>query len=714
MPLRLALPALLLFLASALLRAQDDPAQRSLARILAQRPALGLDDQHQFRILETHDDPLGGSHTRLQQLFRGVRVWGGEAIVHWDARDRERPLTAALQTGIQVETLPSLTPAEALARADALLAPQGAYAHPPRVELVILARTEARPRPGLARARLNAADLTRVVLGHTLAYHVRTALRGPGAPMQMEYLLDAHTGALLEQWNGLRTAGEDGTGQSQYSGTVTLQTVKTAKGYELRDPARGHGGAFGGNTVTNLDHAKDGKGAVFFNAADTWGDGANYSGGSTTNANGQTAAVDAAWGLRCTWDYYSQVHGRDGIDGKGKGTYLRMHYDTNYENAFWDDDCFCMTFGDGLMLKSLESIDVIGHEVSHGVCAATANLDYKGESGGLNESNSDIQGTLVEFHARGGGGDRIGDAGGNWTIGEDLSTILNPKPIRYLDQPSKDGFSPDAWNADLGSQDVHASSGPMNRCFYFLSCGAAEAEGEHHSGYLPKGMAGIGNDKAARIWYRALANYLTSGSDYVAARKGAIRACKELYAPGGPEEQAVWNAFHGVNVGVAWGEKETPAPVQLLRNGDFEQWGQDWKGTTDVIGLHPFHFAHRGYINARFGGPGLSADQTLYQDLTIPADAVTATFSFYLKVDGPDAPALADSELRVEARAPDGALLWGPQRYTQADQGLSYAAKTFDLAALKGKALRLTFTCAGTPASAFFLVDDVSLLSVGP
>ena len=143
--------------------------------------------------------------------------------------------------------------------------------------------------------------------------------------------------------------------------------------------------------------------------------------------------------------------------------------------------------------------------------ARTANLTYSGESGGLNESMSDINGTMVEFYARGGSGSTIGNTGGTWTIGEQLTGT----PLRYMYKPSKDGASPDAWSSTIGSMDVHYSSGPHNRMFYFLSQGSSSTStSDFYSSYLPGGMTGIGNDHAARIAYRALTTYMTSSTNY--------------------------------------------------------------------------------------------------------------------------------------------------------------------------------------------------------
>ena len=171
---------------------------------------------------------------------------------------------------------------------------------------------------------------------------------------------------------------------------------------------------------------------------------------------------------------------------------------------YFSDQCMCITYGDGTKLQTLTALDVAAHEFAHGVCMTSAGLIYKKESGGLNEANSDIMGAMAEFYMRGanGKGSVIPDTGGTWTQGEQITTPAFPLKMRFLYKPSKDGKSADAWSPTLQNLNVHYSSGPMNRAFYFLSLGATKT-GETSSSFLPQGMSGIGNDKAARIWYHA-------------------------------------------------------------------------------------------------------------------------------------------------------------------------------------------------------------------
>ncbi len=544
---RLPLSALALALtASALLASTPDHAVRvsaSGSHLLAQRQALGLNGLHGFQALNATTDELGMTHARFQQTFQGVKVFGGEVITHMDKEGTQRPMTLAHHPIAALNTTPGLTSTEALAVAHQVLAPKGTYAYAPKVELVIVPETETVVLRTNRRTQEQIFEREQVVR-YTLAYHVHTELEnGAEETAHTDFLINAHTGGVIDRWSTLHTSGVNGTGRSQFSGNVTLQTNSTASGYEMRDMTRGTGG----NTTTNLNHATSGNGTIYTDADNGWGDGANYVEGSSTTAdNGQTAAVDAHYGLGVTWDMYKNVFGRNGIDGTGKATFSRVHYSNSYDNAFWSDSCFCMTYGDGSSFLTLTALDVAGHEMTHGVTSRTSNLTYRGESGGLNESMSDIFGTMAEFY-RGSTGTTIPATGGNWTIGEQLATPSFNRPLRYMYKPSLDGSSKDAWSSTLKRLDVHYSSGPMNRCFYFLSQGTGT--GNYASTYLPGGMTGIGNDKAAKIVFKAFTQYMTSSTTYAGAKTACLNAAVALgYASGSPEYTAVVNAFKAINV----------------------------------------------------------------------------------------------------------------------------------------------------------------------
>ncbi|NWJ41139.1 MAG: M4 family metallopeptidase [Geothrix sp.] len=531
---------------------------RRMAEVRAhQEFGQGLDDRHTLKAYRTEALADGAGSIRFQQYYQGVRVLGGELILHQVPGRSHEAAADALVRDLQIASDPSLEVHEALAIAHAAVAPRSTYRVAPTAELVVFPVTRLVPRPGIKDPK-NAEDFKEVVLRHELAYLIHVELEQGEDTRHEDLLVQAHSGGILRHWSTLHTAAHEGVGKSEYSGSVKLNTNTVDGGFELRDLGRA------GNYTTNMNGGTSGNGSVYTASVDAWGDGLNYSAGNgSTSANGQTAAVDAHYGMQVTWDFLTKVMGRNGIDGTGRTVFSRVHYSASYDNAFWSDACFCMTFGDGSMFKTLTAMDVAAHEMGHGVCATTANLAYVGESGGLNEANSDIIGTMVEFYALGaqGQGTVIPDTGGNWTIGELLETASFPTPLRYMQKPSLDGRSPDAWSSNLASLDVHFSSGPMNRAFYFLSQGSSSsASSSAYSSYLPAGMSGLGNDRAMRIWWRTLTTRLTSSSNYLAARNGAIAAAKELYGAGSTEEKAVWNAFAGINVGSAWKDTDASAP----------------------------------------------------------------------------------------------------------------------------------------------------------
>jgi Zn-dependent metalloprotease len=531
--------------AVASLRLQEPSrVQAAVDHLHGLRSSLGLDGLHTFTVRNAHTDATGETHAHFQQHYHGVPVFGGAVITHTSAQGEQRPITDSLVRNVAINVTPNLTVSEALATAHGHLRPTGGYASAPSATLVIFPVKAQAAKAGLAR-QSNAEDFEDQLVKYVLAYHVHTSLRNEGETKDTDYLIDAHTGAILKTWDDLHTTAATGSGVSQFSGTVSLNTNLNGSTYELKDTVRSMN-----ITTYNLNHATSGTGTLYTDADNAWGNGANYTGSttSTTSATGQTAAVDAHYGIGITFDFYKNLFNRNGIDGNGKATYSRVHYSTSYDNAFWDDSCFCMTYGDGSSFKSLEAPDVAGHEMSHGVCANTANLTYSGEPGGLNEANSDMFGNMVELYARNGFSmpATVANTDACWTVGEQLAST----PLRYMYKPSLDGSSPNAWSSSTGGLDVHYSSGPANRMFFFLSQGASSSStSNYYSSYAPSGFTGIGPEKAIRIWYKALTTYMTASTNYAAARTASLNAATALYGSTGAEYAAVQNAFGAINVG---------------------------------------------------------------------------------------------------------------------------------------------------------------------
>ncbi|WP_374582241.1 M4 family metallopeptidase [Pseudoduganella sp.] len=532
---------------------------RLVSTLNSERSKHGLDADHGFAIASQHPGEQGKAISRINHTYKGVRIFESESVVVTDQGgnvlsesigERRKGLV-----GKRFDVKPKLSDKEAIAKASKSIPPTKGGISPPLAELVIFPVMKSVRAPGAenkAEDELNAVDVLDVVDSYELAYHVKTRVMDGANPVFYDTIVSARDGRILDQWNMVQNVV--GTGYSQYNGTVPINTTLSGGVYKMIDGSRGTGGAFGAMAITNADHGTS-AGQVYSNATNTWGDGKQYiAGGSTTNANGQTAAVNALWGLMNTYDMHKNVLGWQSLDGNNTATHIAVHVNTAYDNAYYSDACKCMFIGDGgSYFNNLGSIDVIGHEMGHGITAATSNLTYRGESGGLNESSSDIAGEAVEAYARAGGtGTALPVPSGNdWMMGKEISK--NGQPLRWMYKPSKDGKSPDAWKSTIKRLDVHYSSGPNNRMFYFLAMGSSATVGsDYYSQYLtqqPKAMTGIGIDKAYRIWFRANSTKFTSSTNYADARLKVLAAAQELYGANSAEAKAVQRAYAAINVG---------------------------------------------------------------------------------------------------------------------------------------------------------------------
>jgi Zn-dependent metalloprotease len=692
-----------------------------VSKLTALERSRGIPSDHSFRISGQHPGVAGHKITRAQHTFKGLRVFGSESvvvtnnagdIVSSSVSDR-RPGLVPSAAATPVDMTPALTSEQAIDVAVRSASPRGVHRWTPSAELLlypIMKTVRVASAANKPEAELNALDVQEVVERHELAYYVQTRMAQDGKPFYYDTVVNAKTGAIIAQWQALQTA--IGQGKSQYNGVVPISTSQSGGTFQMLDPTR---------AITNANHSSSNNpnpGSVYANSTNNWGDGLQYNGGSTTDANGQTAAVNALWGLMNTYDTNKNVLGWQSLDGNNTSTYIAVHVDKNYDNAFYDDSCKCMYIGDGSFFNSLGSIDVIGHEMSHGVTASTADLIYSGESGGLNESNSDIGGDMVEAYARAGGtGNLVPATGNDWMTGKEISK--SGEPLRWMYKPSKDGNSPDAWSSSLKNLDVHYSSGPNNRMFYFLSQGSnADPASDHHSKYLvkkPAAMSGIGNDKAYRIWFKALTTKFTSSTNYADARNKVLASAQELYGAGSKEAIAVKRAYAAINVGADIDEEGGDGgggdATELVVNGGFEDGPTGWRGTTSTIGSRSGQTAHEGTRFAWMGGKGRKTSQTLSQSVTIPAEAASAQLSFALHVDSADKSNTAHDTLVVTVRGSLGRVLRTLATYSNVDAADGYKIRSFDLSEFKGRQVTLYFAMRENASlKTSFVLDKVSLL----
>jgi len=460
--------------------------------------ALGLDGESRLMLLDRKDS-LGVRNHRYVQTFRGLPIFGEHVVVNEDASGNVRTLFGQKVAGLASE-IPSR--AVRLNKARAL-----------RIAKSAGLGTDV----GFMRTANEKADLMvfigddgRAHRAYVVTYFADT-LAG-GAPTRPTVVVDADSGAVLSQWDNLQHAlvgtgpgGNAKTGQYEYGTNFGFMDVTQS-----------------GTTCTmNNTNVKT----------------VNLNGGTTgTTAFSYACPRNTVKAINGAFSPLNDAHFFGGVIynmyqaymGQAPLTFqltMRVHYSTNYENAFWDGSA--MTFGDGATtFYPLVSLDVASHEVSHGYTSQNSNLTYSGQSGGINEAYSDIAGEAAEYFNKGTN---------DFLVGSDIFKANGA--LRYMANPPQDGRSiGNAANYTAG-MDVHYSSGVYNKAFYTLAT-----------------TAGWNTQKAFQVFARANDLYWTASTDFNQGACGVQTAATDL----GYTVANVTAAFTAV--GVSCGGT-TPPPV---------------------------------------------------------------------------------------------------------------------------------------------------------
>ena len=650
-----------------------DPGFGSSQRAAAKREAasrvgktaasLRLGRSESLVVRDVERDVDGVEHVHYDRAYQGLPVIGGDLIVHQSPSGAVRTVSWSSTHNVQVRggLGATVTPSAARGTGDR----QVIYA--------------VRHAPVLAWE------------GHV------QGVDDDGTPVDDLVYTDAKTGKRLGTRH--RVMADTGTGRTLYSGSVPINVTKVSGKWTLTDAVNGN------HKTYSKAHSTTGTRGTLVASTDKI-----FGNGSTTD--GQSAAADAHYGAAQTWNFYKNTFGRLGIRGNGVGAYSRVHFGTRYENAFWSDACFCMTYGDGYRtFRQLVELDVAGHEMSHGVTSNTAGLDYFGDSGGLNEATSDVMGTMVEFYAK-----NTKDAP-DYLIGEKVYKGTRGY-LRRLDNPHADGHSYNcypglgAFESDAASDDPHYTSGVGNHLFYLLAEGSGSkvigTKSYNSTTCNSTTVAGIGRDKAAAVWYRALTTYWTSFTTYPEAAEGMIRAARDLYGADSTDcarTEAAWKAVR-VTPGVTCAG--LPSPGSNFANPGFEEPDNDaWSASSGVITDATDGPAHGGTFYAFLDGYAASHTDTVAQSVAVPS-ANTATLTFWLAVATEDAGGAFDKlTLTVEDNTGSHVLA----RYSNLDDSAGdYSKKSLDLTPYVGKTVvvRATGVEDSSLATAFFL-DDFDL-----
>ncbi len=473
-----------------------------------------LQPQEELLLIQQWNDALGFSHEKYQLYYAGLPVEGVTLTLH-KRNGKVESISTNMTHVAGVPTQATIGKDQALQAALAHVAAQSWMwqqdeSYLPKGKLVILPDYERKAPPRLAwKFDIYASN-----------------------PLYRAWVfVDAQSGKVVFENPRIHHANVPATGTSLYNGNVSFTADYTGSYYRLRQTSSGNGvETYNLNNGTNYSQATD------FTS-------------STSNFTADPTGVQAHWGAEQVHAYYLQKHGRNSYDGNGAVLRSYVHYGTNYVNAFWDGTRMTYGDGDGTNYGPLVALDICAHEITHGVTEYSANLIYQNESGALNESFSDIFGESVENFTTGSA---------DWLVGDQIGIGGSGGALRSMSDPNAfsdpDTYGGTYWYTGTGDNGgVHINSGVQNKWFYILSVGESGTNdlGNSYS------VTGIGMDKAAAIAYRNLTVYLTSSSDYAAARVGAIQAAIDLYGAGSPEEIATTNAWYAVGVGNAY---QPPAP----------------------------------------------------------------------------------------------------------------------------------------------------------
>jgi bacillolysin len=618
----------------------------------------------ELQLLRVEPDlQLHYSHVRLDQVYHGIPVFGKQLIVHLDAQDKIVAVNGHFQPGINLPTQPSISAEQA----------EG-------VALRDLLETQLEPseRSTVSSRVLN--DKTRLMIyidqnGRArLTWFVKIMTDSPLG--EWSYFVNARRPMVVHAFDSLTEAKRRVTFSADNSTDIPGRQL-IDEGERSRD------------AVAQVAHDAAGK----------------------------------------VYDYYFNTFKRDSIDGRGLPIVSTVHFGSDpedAENAAWISEAKQMIYGDGgRIFRPLPyGLDVVGHELTHGITDNTAQLIYEGQSGALNESYSDVFGALIDRD--------------DWTMGEDIvKSPPFPAPyLRSLEDPNMNGLYdpndplqgvgqpanvqqyaklPLSRRSDNGG--VHINSGIPNHAAFFV----AQA---------------LGREKMEQIYYRTLTQYLTPDVDFFGAAQATARAARDLY--GAAEVDGVRKAFAQIGIDVGGADTvpqpsggsngqpsgSAPPPPQqlpagcsdLIVNGGFEgegSWTEVSKANASVIDTE---LPHTGARSAWLGGTDQEPLQYIFQEVHIPANASTVQLNYFRLIHKETTGLLGrfsgEANFSTVLANDNGDVVKEIEQLPSSRGDDTWRQAQFDLSQLAGKTLQLVFSAEnprGNISSMF--VDDVALVA---
>ncbi len=501
-----------------------------------------------YKIKDQWSDELGFEHLKYAQYFQDVKIYGSEVILH----AKENQIQSLNGRYAITENLKEInvSPTVSKASAKSIVKSNCKEKFKSENELIHDWTNKDFSQWKTELVLLKDEELT-------LCWYMKVH---PHEGEWLTYMINAHTGEIERQYSNLckfhthkdgescNAKHEDGkpcnaelvdgpttaNALDLFNNTVNINTYEVGNGFYLIDGSRT---MFSNNSSLPNDPV----GVIWtidaFNTAPQNNDFTYDHVSSNNNSWSKKEAVSAHYNAGEAYEYFKLVHNRESVNGNGGNVVSIVNVanedGTSMGNAFWNGSAMFYGNGDSAFFPLGRGLDVAGHELSHGVVQATANLDYYGESGALNESFADVFGAMIDRD--------------DWQIGEDVvrQNAFPSGALRDMKNPHNGaatgnfnaGWQPQFYNERYTGQEdnagVHINSGIPNYAYYLL------AEGPN---------IGIGKDKAEKIYYRALTTYLTRSSQFVDMRNAVVKSAQDLYG-NGAEVNAANAAFDQVGIG---------------------------------------------------------------------------------------------------------------------------------------------------------------------
>ncbi|GIE91299.1 M4 family metallopeptidase [Actinoplanes regularis] len=462
--------------------------------VVAARPAAlhaGAHDAFQRRQVYTSQ---GLTYASYDRTYKGLAVKGGDLVVVTDSAGQTRYTSVAQSSPIgEVSTAPAISASAAIATA----------------------KKQLKTVTGVETTRL----IVVAAEGATAKLAYETTVNGTGAEgvSRLTVDVDALTGKVLATEEHVTEA--TGTGTGWIVGSVSLNTTLSGSTYSLKDP-----------TVTNLS-CQDASTRVTFSGSDNvWGNGVGTS--------KETGCVDALYAAQKQTAMLSSWLGRNAQNGSGGAWPIRVGL--NQQNAYYDGTQ--VQIGKNTAGKWISSLDVVGHELGHGIDDRTPGGISKG---GTQEFVADTIGAATEAYAA-----NPNDPA-DYQVGEEVN-LVGSGPIRYMYNPSLAGDS-NCYSSSTPSQEVHAAAGPGNHWFYLLAQGSSGNGQPSSPTCNGSTVTGVGIQTATKIMYNAML-LKTSSSSYAKYRVWTLQAAKNLYPGSCTQFNAVKAAWNAVSLPAQSGE----------------------------------------------------------------------------------------------------------------------------------------------------------------